>query len=436
MSTENSETTAARQMESIKLDNLLINFTTEFNRIWDTNGSDSKPGAFWRPIPAPDLLPGFFPLGDVAVSGYDNINGSKVVAVVRDAESPGMEGTRGKALSQPIDFQPIWKDAGSGARKDCTLWRPVPPEGYVALGLVCSNHEKPLLSTVRCVREDLVIASNLGDLIWEDKGSGAKQNFSSWSIEPPSAAAGEIYFAPGTFVGFNSYTKPSLEVAGYSLRMQIPIQAKSAPELPVISGFEAPPDETSETTQVATIPWFAVKDHDRTPIERMNKSPYYRLKRTDQYTLVGYGHNNGEKSTLLTWTAPRILSRRNQKRFSKITSIEVSSQWPTATSGARPLNFSAKLSADFTHTKTSSSGWMSSNTVVIAAIVPENKMLAVYQLESHYTLLREDDTDLGVIFSYADADSLRWIEYPSEKENEAPGSKPMTEPPVVTDTAP
>ena len=41
---------------------------------------------------------------------------------------------------------------------------------------------KPSLNAVRCVRADLVIASFVGDLIWNDRGSGARQNFSAWSI--------------------------------------------------------------------------------------------------------------------------------------------------------------------------------------------------------------------------------------------------------------
>ncbi|MNY46182.1 hypothetical protein D3C86_1813400 [compost metagenome] len=84
------------------------------------------------------------------------------------------------------------------------------------------------------------------------------------------------------------------------------------------------------------------------------------------------------------------------------------------------------MSTDFTHTETSSSGWESSNTVVVASIVPKNKMLAVYQLQSHYALLREDDTELGINFSYADTDSLRWIEYPPEIDSEVLIPKPMT----------
>ena len=125
------------------------------------------------------------------------------------------------------------------ARSDASIWRPIPPDGYVALGMVCSNgREKPSLNTVRCVRADLVIASPVGDVIWNDKGSGAKQNFSAWSIHPPTAAAGEIYFAPGTFVGAASFSKPATHVAAYSLRMQIPLQTNPAPEAPVLIGIQ------------------------------------------------------------------------------------------------------------------------------------------------------------------------------------------------------
>ena len=175
----------SRQIEPIRHDNLLIHFTTEFHRIWDSTGSRAKPAAFWRPTPAPDVLPGYFPLGDVFVAGHDNINGSTVVAVVCEADAPSADPARGPALRRPEDFELIWKDSGSGSKKDGAVWRPIAPQGYVAMGAVCSNdHEKPSLNAVRCVRADLVIASDVGELIWNDRGSGARQSFSAsvWSL--------------------------------------------------------------------------------------------------------------------------------------------------------------------------------------------------------------------------------------------------------------
>lgn len=101
----------SRQIEPIRHDNLLIHFTTEFHRIWDSTGSRAKPAAFWRPTPAPDVLPGYFPLGDVFVAGHDNINGSTVVAVVCEGGAPSADPARGPALRRPEDFELIWKDS-------------------------------------------------------------------------------------------------------------------------------------------------------------------------------------------------------------------------------------------------------------------------------------------------------------------------------------
>ncbi|WKV96866.1 hypothetical protein PYV50_25080 [Pseudomonas sp. H22_DOA] len=79
------------QREPIRVDNLLINFTTEFLSIWDTYGSSAEPASFWRPTPPADVLPGYFPLGDVVHPGRDNINNKKVVAVVCEASTPAAD---------------------------------------------------------------------------------------------------------------------------------------------------------------------------------------------------------------------------------------------------------------------------------------------------------------------------------------------------------
>jgi hypothetical protein len=413
MTIENSVTTSPRHLESIKVDNLLINFTSEFQQIWDSTGSRSEPAAFWHPTPAPDLLPGFYPLGDVVVPGYENINGVKVVAVVREAESPSEDPARGKALSRPDDYEQIWNDSGSGAQKNCTVWRPIPPDGYVALGLVCSSGEKPSVHAVRCVRTDLVIESYVGDEIWSE-GLGGIHNFIAWGITLPAAEAGEIYFAPGTFVSDGTGNKPAGNPT-YALRMKIQVQTNTAPKVPVISDFMAPLlPETLEATQVAMIPWFAVDQYPTSAFDDSSELTHYRLERKDRYRLIGQGHNTEDKSRLFKWTAPRTLSHDEARTFSRITSIKLDTEWRAeASDNDRPIQFSAKLSKAFTHTETSSIGWATSNTVVAAAIVPKDKMLAIYQLESRYDLITEDGEKASNSVPYANSDSVYWIEYPT-----------------------
>lgn len=415
MTTNDIGALPTRQMESIKLDNLLINFTTEFHRVLDTKSLGSNAAGFWRPTPAPDVLPGYFSLGDLAVSGDANINGARAAAVVCESGSRSVDSIKGNALSRPDDFERVWTDSGSGATTDASIWRPIPPAGYVALGLVCSNDPgKPSPNAVRCVRADLVIAATVSDLIWNDKGSGARQNFSAWDIDPPTAAAGEIYFAPGTFFGVQSHTKPATPLA-YALRMQIPLQANSAPEAPVLSGYGMPSVEAAKVTQVVKLPWFAVKDNMR-PIEQLRTSAHYRLERTDQWVLVGHGHNTSDKARSIKWTAHRAQDTTRSQVFNRLTSIEVESAWPIMFPGdVRAIKFSANLNKHFTHTETSSGGWSNSPPLEVLAMAAKNKAVAVYQTQSSYKLLREDNTPVAISIEYTDDESLHLTEYPSEE---------------------
>jgi len=375
-------------MESIKLGNLLISFTTEFHRIWESKGLRSSPAGFWRPTPAPDALPGYFPLGDIAINSYNNINGEIIAAVVCENDAPGIDTSGGKALSRPDDFELVWKHSSSSTSSRTSIWRPIAPTGYVALGLVCSNdHIKPSHNAVRCVREDLVIAARIGNSIWNDKGSGATQNFSAWSIEPPTAEAGEIYFAPGTFVGVQSHTKPSTHIAAYALRMQIPVQINPAPAAPVLTRHSVPSDAgIAKSTQTVRLPWFAVRDFT-TPGEQLRKSPFYLMKRTDQYLLVGFDHNDTEKRKTLKWSAPRAQNATAMQIFNRLTSIEIEKAWPaTALSDVRVTRFSARLHKQFTHTEELASGWQESRPPLIFAMAAKKTSVAVFQLHSYYEL--------------------------------------------------
>ncbi|AWY42304.1 DUF946 domain-containing protein [Pseudomonas putida] len=446
MQTSENAASPIAQRAPIQLGNLLINFTTEFHRIWDSKGSNSKPGSFWRPTPAPDTLPGYFPLGDFVTPGFDNINGNTVVAVVCEGPAEDGDTSKGKALSAPEDFERVWKDLRSRADADCTIWRPIPPAGYVALGMVCSNgRDKPLLNTVRCVREDLVVASSVSNRIWSDSGSGASQDFSAWGIEPPSAEAGEIYFSPGTFIGVNSHDRPAANTVAYSLRMQIPLQVARTPEPPALSGHESPTAEEMATiTQTVHLPWFAVIDLNLTQLEQFQTSPFYRLERSDRYVLVGHGHNTGTIGQTFKWTAPRVQRIESLEGFTDATTIRVASEWPLYVSNPMSLHvllssairFSAKLSKAFTHTENSHIGWTTSAAVEVITRIAKKTSLAAYVIESDYKLLREDGTQVANDVLYTDIDSLYLTEYPAETDCNVLTSMQQVVEPVVTDTAP
>lgn len=408
-------------MESIRFGNLLINFTTEFTWIWDNKGSpNASPVAIWRPLPSAEFLKDYFPLGDHAVADHTNINKKTVVPVV--AEAPPLteeDREKGNALMPPDEYERVWDDKGSKAYTDGAIWRPIPPAGYVAMGLVSSHgYDRPSRNAVRCVRADLVIASYISDLIWNNRRSPAKLDFSAWSINPPGAASGEVYLSPGTFVGAASYTKPSMHIAAYSLRMQIPLQVNLPPPAPALAGDRQPsPFEKAEVTHISKLTWFTVKDPNLSPLEQLRTSPSYRLERTDKYVLVGFGHNQSSLNQSFKWTATRGQNGSSLKTLTHTTAIEIGTEWGFNVWGASG-KVSAKLSGGFTHTQTTSEGWTTSTAFEINATVPAHKAVAVYLVQSDYRLLRENGTQVATNISYTDGDSVYWSEYPPARECE------------------
>jgi Vacuolar protein sorting-associated protein 62/Bacterial SH3 domain len=87
-------------------------------------------------------------------------------------------------LVAPKDWELIWKDKGSGAKKDGSMWRAIPPsEEYQCIGSVPQKgYEKPYIPSYRCVHMSLTEPVITSDLIWSDKGSGAKNKVTMFKL--------------------------------------------------------------------------------------------------------------------------------------------------------------------------------------------------------------------------------------------------------------
>ncbi|WP_395609562.1 Vps62-related protein [Pseudomonas sp. B22129] len=412
-------------MDPLQYNDLLISFTSEFLPLWNDKGSGAhKAVSLWRPSTAPDALSSFFSLGDIAVGHYRNINQGKVVAVVSDANK--VDGT---ALRPPVDYQLMWHDEGTGALSNASIWRPIPPEGYVAMGLVYGvNYDKPSRHAVRCVREDLVVPSKVGELIWNDKGSGSTNDLSTWSIAPLDAPAGEIYLAPGTFIANNSYARPALVT--YSLRLALSAQLNELPPPPALVGHESPAlDETGPTLQVCELPWFCVKDPELTAFEQFQSSSVYRLERTDHHLLAGFGHNTETTNQPFMWTVTKGELGGHAKALAFNANVDLSKEWPVY-AHAFELAFSAHLDRNFTHTQRSAKGWGHPSQLEVITYVAPNKAVAAYLLHSEYRLLRQDGSQVSGTVSYVNGDHVYLSESreaePQPEETPAPLNTPET----------
>ncbi len=407
-------------MQPIRFKDLLINFTTEFDLLWSAKDSGADNAAtFWRPNTTADSLNSFSSLGDVIANDYRTINNRKFVAVVSEADT-----VNGTALRAPVGFNLVWKNAAKKVRSEFSVWKPVPPEGYVAMGMVCCiGYDKPTLNAVRCVRADLAVDAYIGNSIWNDKGSGAHLDFSAWDVHTPDVEPGAAYIATGTFYGTDGWTRPSFGARPYALRMELALQESPLPAPPApLAAVETEPSAT-----VCELPWFTVKDSNLTPFEQLHYSPMYRLQRIDRYLAVGVGQNTTPQGKTFNWTAYKGEVDDHSIDFTTLTGIQLAYEWSPI---SRPVIFSAQLSKSFTHTTQSAKGWGASMPLEVAAYVPASQTIAAYVIRSEYTLYRQDGSQLASTVSYTNGDMVYFSEA-SEAAPEDEENLPALAPPEV-----
>lgn len=113
------------------------------------------------------------------------------------------------------------------------MWRPVHSSGnYVALSdYAHASHDKPSTDNTIMVHKSFVSPAYIGDSpIWKDTGSGARKNFSAWPIMCSQDT--QLKTGNDAFVGSGSHSKPGSAVYCLNLNLTQPLDAL----VPVPSG--------------------------------------------------------------------------------------------------------------------------------------------------------------------------------------------------------
>lgn len=251
---------------TISYGDLKVTLTSQFNFIWNDEKSGSRrDGAFWHPVSHDDLRP----LGSVVVPHHGNLSGIWAALIVADDPAHRPAGETRPTVKAPVDYEFVWDDTDSGARLDGSVWRPVAPQGYIAVGDVANlGHGKPDLDRVWCLRSDLVRDAQYDEHegpVWDDMGSGGKHDGSFWAVYPSKGnkgSAGEyIPVLAGTFLTAKGYGTPNQnDVAPSVPALYVPRQVTSftsrPPEFPAGSRLPEVGDLFDQTEQGAfTLPY-------------------------------------------------------------------------------------------------------------------------------------------------------------------------------------
>jgi Vacuolar protein sorting-associated protein 62/Insecticidal Crystal Toxin, P42 len=138
-------------------------------------------------------------------------NSAPEVAVQKNALVAPMLGktliSNGLEITFVTDFNHIWNDGGSGAKDNVSCWEPILSNGFQALGHYAHNTydaPKSVMVAVKGLKSGVVAYPTDYNRIWGDWGSGGRHDGSFWEPVPPQG-----YYALGSVV-VSGYNKPPL----------------------------------------------------------------------------------------------------------------------------------------------------------------------------------------------------------------------------------
>jgi len=376
----------------LETEELLITFSQIFQFRWNDSGSGLPiDGSYWHPV----TTDGFKALGSLGFSQYYDPNGIHGVMVVKAKNGSD-------ALASPVDYTQVWNDSGSGASNDGSFWIPVPPAGYKAMGIVAQKgYNKPSLDDVVCVRQDLTIPGDAGDLIWGFSFTlvNPPLYFNSWKVEPPVTGPHEnAYLSTGTFIAQKTKDPPSVHVAMNVLNITLPMLAETPYQeyVPTLKGYDPPPDETypimaREMLMPCTILGDPLYADDQ--MWRITNTPFYRLERQVFYKLLYHNHNQTSVKQHNSYTRTIGVTTTESNEFWTETSISI-----TAESGISIGMFSGKVSVtvskSFGYSTMTSVSEFQQDEYESGVDVPPGKAVAIWQRYNRFVLKRHNGTSL------------------------------------------
>jgi hypothetical protein len=417
------------QGRTIKTEELEILLVADYVNVYSDRGTGSNTDlSIWKPKP----VNGFHALGHIAKAGHGAPKSVTIMVKSISNRAP---------LRNPVDYKFFYNDAGTGGDQDCSMWIPVPPAGYTALGSVAiRSHGKPSLSEVVCVRNDLTTIANVGRQIWNDAGSGGNYDLTLWRINPPSFPKDSklAYLTSGSFVGHASHSALKTSALANAIRVKMPSSDKKIiPKRPQLTSMSKPDDKTPLIlNSISYLPCISIADpgYKNNPQGQIKATPIYTLERYDYYKLQDFNTSSSPNEGEMSFEIRTGMETSREKSME--TTFETS---VTTEAGVETGVYSASISVTMSYALSQSETISRSETKESASTktfpVPGKGAGALYTLSHEYRLKRAngeviDAWTLNRSYShFTDYD-------PSRKVVEQPKAEPEAKQPVADNNVP
>ncbi|MFF0142345.1 hypothetical protein ACFYRN_38635 [Streptomyces sp. NPDC005227] len=228
------------------------------------------------------------------------------------------------------------------------VWRPIPPEGYVALGDLIdvwngvNEHYAPNFACVKKVHNGrpYVRQGECGTKIHE---AGSVR---LWSVVAPPYPDGDqderLYLPCGNFTAVTSSGTPAPTATTWILDLPAVVEKREGPEIPELTSHARPPAQTIINDRIVTVPYYMVDDKGRDEGWKVENSPFYRVQRKRHFDLILYRDNrNGSVPQEESQAVTTGVTSESSESFSENTGITVGTS-VGVTAGARPFGMGAE----------------------------------------------------------------------------------------------
>jgi hypothetical protein len=325
------------------------------------------------------------------------------------------------ALAYPESWEVEWSSSYPSwtGPDEITIWNPIPPEGYVAMGSVAKAGDDtvpPSLTCVVCVREDLTIAGEAGEIIY------AEDNFALYFNDSPDAGPHEFCYLPtGTSIcalwGVNPTpaTHPELNV----LNVELPMLGEALQTyLPQLTNFEAPPLESPPVMAKAMlVPYTIVNDqlYSNNLSWQYANSPFYRLERQVFYKRLYHNHNTSSQPQTNSVTIISGVTTEESQSFWSETSVSVSVEAGISIGDVISGKVNTTVSESFGYQTQTSVTELEQKEVETSINTAPGTAAACWQMYNRFVLFRHNGVDLEPVDSWEfGIDSYVVDDYPDE----------------------
>eukprot|EP00026_Physarum_polycephalum_P006169 Phypoly_transcript_06210.p1 GENE.Phypoly_transcript_06210~~Phypoly_transcript_06210.p1 ORF type:complete len:456 (+),score=53.48 Phypoly_transcript_06210:169-1536(+) len=378
----------------------------------------APPVVFWNPLPnAASDMPPVRPLGHMVRGAIEFPQDSASLLV-----GPSKTANTSKPpLADPVDYTALYNTTYSYLKgSEFTIWQPVPPAGYVALGLVvgCAN-TKPATNIIYTVRKDLAMIGAIDNSpVWTTKliTYSYAQKAALYNISAPGISFisdfSRAMLAPNTFMFQGNFDTPVSNPVAYVLYLPMPSTSNVTDKLdlvPKLNSCVKPADQTeSYSDRSVYVPMTAFHEPHLPTQQQAKISPFYRIRRITNFHLQVFQNNQGTDTLSTTKTITYGVSNSRANTFDANIGREVSLS--AGVIGGPTITASFRL--DLGYTYSTKIVEFSSSALATTLRTPSEHCSAIYSSMDSLSVIRMDDS-LVKMLTYNPAGEARVVvEYP------------------------